>query len=103
MPAPITALRIARGISRRGSFVSSPSAAAPSNPPQERNASTMARPSAELLVPPGSRKTSELKPALPGADPFAIFTKMTTISTVIRSTETASMLSSVRVVILMSL
>src|SRR2546421_137110 len=47
MPAPMTAFRIARGICRRGSFVSSPSAAPPSKPPPARKASTTPSPTAE--------------------------------------------------------
>ena len=84
-------------------MVSSPSAAAPSKPANERNASTIPRPSAELEVPPGSENTLVLNPPAPGTDPVARRTKITTIRTVIRSTDTASMLIRVRVVSLMSL
>ena len=63
----------------------------------------MPSPSAELDVPPGSLNTSAVNPWLPGVLPVASFTKMTIMSTEIRRTETVSIESSVRVVILMSL
>ena len=98
MPAAITAFRIARGTSRRGFSVSSPSAAAPSNPPNDRNASTMPRPSAERVTPLGSENTSLEYPAPGGCVPTpASFRKMTTIRITISVMEMPSIESSTRV------
>ena len=91
-----TARRIAAGMVRPGSSVSSPSAAAPSKPAQERNAKTVASPNFDSEWGP-SRKTSQVKSWPFGAPSVNSFQKMTTIRTTIRVTETTSSASSVRV------
>ena len=102
MPAASTAFRIARGISRRGLSVSSPRAAAPSNPANERKASTAPSPNAPRPTPSGSENASALMPPWPGGEPPISLAKMTTTSTAMSVTETTSIESRARVVTLMS-
>ena len=99
MPAASTALRIARGISRWGSLVSSPSAAAPSNPANERNASTDGGREPVQRCAAGQREDVADEVAwCPGASPPISLTKMTTIRMMMSVTEIASIESSARVV-----
>ena len=93
---------IARGMLRRGLSVSSPSAAAPSKPANDRKPNTAAVAITSSDVPPGTENTSPLKPWSRGAEPAASLTKMTTISSTISATEIASMPSSERVATRMS-
>jgi hypothetical protein len=87
---------------RVGLSVSSPSDAAPSNPPKERKPKTAAMATVENGMPPGGEKTSSVKSWSLGADPPMTFAKITTISTRISSTEMPSMPSSERVATRMS-
>ena len=102
MPAATTATKIARGMLRPGSLVSSPSDAAPSKPPKDRKPNTAAIATVENGMPPGGEKTSSVNSWSLGAEPPSTLAKITTISTRISVTEMPSMLSSVRVATRMS-
>ena len=102
MPATTTAVKIARGMLRVGLSVSSPSEAAPSNPPKDRKPKTAAIATVENGMPPGGEKTSSVKSWSLGAEPPRTFARITTISTMISSTESPSMPSSERVATRMS-
>ena len=95
-------MRIARGISRRGLSVSSPSAAAPSNPANDRKPNTAALATAESEVPLGSLNASSVIDWPCGADPPISLTTITTIRITISVTEMPSMPSSERVATRMS-
>ena len=62
-------MKIARGMLRVGLSVSSPSDAAPSNPPNERKPNTAAIATVENGMPPGGEKTSSVKSWSLGAEP----------------------------------
>ena len=87
---------------RLGLSVSSPSEAAPSNPPKERKPKTAAIATVENGMPPGGEKTSSVKSWSLGAEPPTTFARMTMISTTISSTEIPSMPSRERVATRMS-
>jgi hypothetical protein len=57
----ITAVAMARGISRRGLFVSSPKEAAPSKPPNESSPKTAARATVPNPTPLGGVKGESVK------------------------------------------
>ena len=97
-----TAARIARGMLRVGSSVSSPSEAAPSNPPKDRKPNTAAVATVSSDVPSGILKMSAVKPCPCGASPVASFTKMTITRITISATERPSRPSSERVTARMS-
>ena len=102
MPVAITALRMARGISRRGLSVSSPSDAAPSKPAKDRNPNTAAPPTADSDVPPGSLKALRVIEVPCGEEPPMSLTTMTIMRITIRVTEIPSIPSSERVATRMS-
>src|SRR5919206_4569168 len=87
---------------RRGLSVSSPSDAAPSKPAKDRKPNTAAVATVSTEVPPGTEKTSAVKPWLPGSVPVASFTKITTTRKTISATEMPSRPSSDRVATRMS-
>ena len=58
---------MALGMLLRGSSVSSPSEAAPSKPPKDRNAKTVAKATVESEIPLGTENTLKVKLWLPGA------------------------------------
>src|ERR671917_2959 len=100
-PPKMATPRIARGISRRGSFVSSPSVAAASNPAKDRNPNTTPRNTAEAPVPGGIENT-EKSSVLPfGAVPVASLIRMTTLTMRMSATVVPSMTRSTRVPSLM--
>ena len=95
-------MKIARGMLRPGSSVSSPSEAAPSKPPKDRKPNTEATAIVDSEIPLAGEKTLSVKPWSLGAEPPITLAKMTTISTRISVTEMPSRLSSVRVATRMS-
>ena len=83
---------------RRGSSVSSPSAAAPSKPANDRNPNTEAVAIASSVVPLGRLNASPSEDSWPlGASPTISRTKMTTTRITISATENPSIVSSERV------
>ena len=102
MPAPSTAPRIARGMSRLGFVLSSPSDAAPSKPAKERNPNTDALATADSETPPGMLNASSVSFCPWGEVPPATFTTMTIIRMMISVTEIPSIPSSDRVATRMS-
>src|SRR4051794_41083360 len=103
MPIDSGARNNARGMLRRGSAVSSPSAAAPSKPANDRKPNTAAVATASSDVPLGSLNASANEDSCPaGADPPISFAKITTTRMTIRVTEMPSIVSSDRVATRMS-
>src|SRR5215210_6915306 len=76
-PPKMATLRIARGMSRRGSCASSPSVAAASNPAKERDPKTTPRNTADAPVPLGTENTEKSRVLPLGAVPVASLMKMT--------------------------
>jgi hypothetical protein len=103
MPTPSGARNTARGMFRRGLSVSSPSAAAPSNPANDRKPNTAAVATVSSDVPDGRLNASEREwlPS-PGAVPASSLAKMTTTRITISATEIPSIVSSERVATRMS-
>jgi hypothetical protein len=93
----ITAVAMARGMSRRGLSVSSPREAAPSKPPNERSPKTAARATVPNPTPLGGVKGESVKLWPLGAVPANTLAKMTTTTTTISVTVSPSMLSNARV------
>ncbi len=92
---PKTAVpRIARGMSRRGWWASSPSVAAASNPAKDSRPNTIPRNSVELSVPGATVNTDIVKVAPPGASPPSSRTSTTAATTRISSTVRPSTVSS---------
>jgi hypothetical protein len=87
---------------RRGLFVSSPSAAAPSKPPKESSPKTDANATAPTVVPDSGTNGFSVKPCPFGAEPPITFQKMTTTRITISVTEMPSNESSARVATLTS-
>ena len=69
MPPKIAVPSIARGISLRGFFASSPKVAAASKPANERKPKTTPRNTVDPPVPFGIEKTDQSTPSPPGAVP----------------------------------
>ena len=97
-----TALRIARGISRRGLSVSSPSEAAPSKPAKDRKPNTAALPTTLSDVPLGSLKALAVIEVPCGEVPAISLMPMTIFRITMRVTEMPSMPSSERAAMRMS-
>src|SRR5919202_6908490 len=90
-PPKTATLRIARGMSRRGSCASSPRVAAASKPAKERNPKTTPRNTAERPVPAGTVNT-EKSTVLPlGAVPVARLNKMITLTIRVSATVVPSL------------
>ena len=85
---------MARGMSRRGSWASSPSVAAASKPANDNRPKTMPRNNVEVSVPGSILKTSRVSDASPGAEPAAILMNANRAITRMSSTVTPSMTSS---------
>src|SRR2546430_16350742 len=88
---------------RRGLFVSSPSAAAPSNPAQERKPKTEANAIAPMPTPAGGLNGFRGKSWPVGAEPAITLTKIQTTRIRMSVTETASIAGRDRVAKLTSL
>ena len=95
-------MKIARGMLRPGSLVSSPSDAAPSKPPKDRKPNTAATATVENEMPLAGANTLSVKLWSLGAEPPMTLAKITTIRIRISSTEIPSMPSSERVATRMS-
>src|SRR5215217_1328005 len=76
----MTAVAMARGMSRQGLSVSSPKDAAPSKPANERSPKTASRVTVPRPTPLGSVKRESVKLWAPGAEPASTLAKMTTIT-----------------------
>ena len=94
MPPKIAVPRIARGIARFGSFVSSPSVAAASKPPKERNPNTAPRNTPDQPVPGLKVNTLSVKWWPDGAVPLINRTAITTVTSRISAMVALSMPSS---------
>jgi len=93
----ITAVAIARGMSRRGLSVSSPREAAPSKPANERSPKTAAKATVPRPTPLGSVKGESVKLWPLGAEPAITLAKMTTTTITMSVTVSPSIVSNARV------
>ena len=96
MPPKMAVPRIARGIARRGSRVSSPRVAAASKPANDRKPKTEPLNTSPRPVPLGGLNTSRVKLWLPGVSPLMSLMRTIVATTTISETVRPSAVSNTR-------